>query len=189
MQETRFDLWVGMMPWRREWSPVLLLGEFRGQRSLAGYSPWNLKESDATEQTMLLLSNHSPKIPLRGCQEPCLCVTCKTSLLPTCSLFLFKPAGNVAAGHLLATSSIPPLWTADYFLLSCRRAPWGTMESSSVNFSIALGSVGFPTLQSPRGGPLATWGPNAWAVPAGIWMTGVSLSTVHDTHMGQQLVL
>ena len=27
-----------------------LLGEFHGQRSLAGYSPWGLKESDTTEQ-------------------------------------------------------------------------------------------------------------------------------------------
>ena len=26
------------------------LGEFRGQRNLAGYSPWSLKELDMTEQ-------------------------------------------------------------------------------------------------------------------------------------------
>ena len=31
-------------------SPVLLLGKFPGQRSLAGYSPWNHKESNRTEQ-------------------------------------------------------------------------------------------------------------------------------------------
>ena len=29
--------------------PVFLPGEFHGQRGLAGYSPWGLKESDATE--------------------------------------------------------------------------------------------------------------------------------------------
>ena len=36
----------------REWQPtsVLLPGEFHGQRSLAGYSPRDLKESDMTEQ-------------------------------------------------------------------------------------------------------------------------------------------
>ena len=28
--------------------PVFLPGEFPGQRSLAGYSPWGLKESDMT---------------------------------------------------------------------------------------------------------------------------------------------
>ena len=43
--------WVMKIPWRREWlpTPVFLLGEFHGQRSLVGYSPWGLKESDTTE--------------------------------------------------------------------------------------------------------------------------------------------
>ena len=47
----RFDPWVGKIPWRREWQPtqVFLPREFHGQRSLAGYSPWGHKESDATE--------------------------------------------------------------------------------------------------------------------------------------------
>ena len=38
--------WVEKIPWRREWqpAPVFLLGEFHGQRSLAGYSPWICKE-------------------------------------------------------------------------------------------------------------------------------------------------
>ena len=38
--------------WRRKWqpTPVLLLGESHGQRSLAGYSSWGLKEKDTTEQ-------------------------------------------------------------------------------------------------------------------------------------------
>ena len=31
-------------------TPVFFPGEFCGQRSLAGYSPWSLKESDTTEQ-------------------------------------------------------------------------------------------------------------------------------------------
>ena len=48
----RFNPWVGKIPWRREWQPtsVLLPGEFHGQRSLVGYSPRDLKESDMTEQ-------------------------------------------------------------------------------------------------------------------------------------------
>ena len=39
-------------PWRRKWqsTPVLLPGKFHGWRSLVGYSPWDLKESDMTEQ-------------------------------------------------------------------------------------------------------------------------------------------
>ena len=32
--------------------PVFLAGEFHGQRSLAGYSPQGLKESDTTETTL-----------------------------------------------------------------------------------------------------------------------------------------
>ena len=43
------------IPWRREWqlTPVFLPGEFHGQRSLAGYSPWGCKELDITEQLTL----------------------------------------------------------------------------------------------------------------------------------------
>ena len=43
----------GKMPWRRarQPTPVLLPGESRGQRSLAGYRPWVRKESDAPEAT------------------------------------------------------------------------------------------------------------------------------------------
>ena len=51
MQETWFDLWVGKIPWRMEWLPtvVFLPGEFHGQRSLAGYSPWDHEELDMIE--------------------------------------------------------------------------------------------------------------------------------------------
>ena len=45
MQETGFDSWVGKIPWRSEWlpTPVVFPGEFHGQRSLMGYSPWVAK--------------------------------------------------------------------------------------------------------------------------------------------------
>ena len=51
-----FDPWVGKMPWRREWqsTPVFLPGKPHGQRSLAGYSLWGLKESDTTERQYTL---------------------------------------------------------------------------------------------------------------------------------------
>ena len=40
-------------PWKRACppTPVFLPGESDGQRSLASYSPWGLKESDTTEHT------------------------------------------------------------------------------------------------------------------------------------------
>ena len=36
-----FSLWVGKIPWRREWlpTPVFLPGEFYGQKSLVGWRP------------------------------------------------------------------------------------------------------------------------------------------------------
>ena len=47
-----FDPWVGKIPCRSKWhpTPVFLPGKSHGRRSLAGYSPWDRKESDTTEQ-------------------------------------------------------------------------------------------------------------------------------------------
>ena len=44
-RRSKFDSWVRKIPWRMEWQPTLisLAGEFQGQRSLAGYSPWGRK--------------------------------------------------------------------------------------------------------------------------------------------------
>ena len=55
MQETHvrslgweYPLEEGMQP-----TPVFLLGEFQGQRNLAGYSPWSHEELDTTERLTL----------------------------------------------------------------------------------------------------------------------------------------
>ena len=50
--------WVGKISWRREWlpTPIFLPGDFCGQKSLAGYSPWDRKEQDMAEQLTLWLS-------------------------------------------------------------------------------------------------------------------------------------
>ena len=44
------DPWARKIPWRRAWqpTPVFLPRESPGQRSLVGYNPWGLKESDMT---------------------------------------------------------------------------------------------------------------------------------------------
>jgi len=46
LRRPRFNLWVGKIPWRREWlfAPVFLPREFHGHRSLVGYSSWGHKE-------------------------------------------------------------------------------------------------------------------------------------------------
>ena len=51
-----FDPWLRKIPWRRKWqpTPVFLPGKSRGQRSLAGDSPWGCKEQEMTES----LSTH-----------------------------------------------------------------------------------------------------------------------------------
>ena len=56
-----FSPWVGKIPRRRAWQPILVLlpREFHGQRSLAGYSPCGHKESDRTEWLTLSLSTFS----------------------------------------------------------------------------------------------------------------------------------
>ena len=46
-----FDPWVRKISWRRAWqpTPVFLPGESHEQRSLGGYSPQGIEESDMTE--------------------------------------------------------------------------------------------------------------------------------------------
>ena len=58
MQETRIDPSVKKIPWRRKWQPpqVFLPRKSYGERSLVGYSPWGLKESDCDWQTGWLTS-------------------------------------------------------------------------------------------------------------------------------------
>ena len=50
---------LGKIPWRRarQPTPVFLTGESHGQRSLAGYSSWDCKELDTTEQLSTNLHN------------------------------------------------------------------------------------------------------------------------------------
>ena len=56
LKKCRFDPWVREISWRRQWqpSPVFLLEESHGQRSLAGYSPWGFDELDMTERLSTL---------------------------------------------------------------------------------------------------------------------------------------
>ena len=74
-----FSPWVGKIPWSRAWqpTPVFLPGEFHGQRSLAGYSPWSCKELDLTEQlalSVVRLSHHSPPHSLLPFLHSCMCM-------------------------------------------------------------------------------------------------------------------
>ena len=48
-----FNLWFRKSPWGRAWqsTPIFLLGESHGQKSLVDYHPQGHKESDMTEAT------------------------------------------------------------------------------------------------------------------------------------------
>ena len=59
VSETQVSSLGGEDPWRQKWqpTPVFLAREFHGQRSLAGYCPWGLRESDRTERLIFLFSS------------------------------------------------------------------------------------------------------------------------------------
>ena len=67
----RFDPWVRKIPWRRKWqpTPVFLPGQFRGQRSLTGYSPWGHRQTDTTEHTCMLTAWSIPTLLSLGKEE------------------------------------------------------------------------------------------------------------------------
>ena len=66
-----FDPWVGKIPWRRacQPTPVFLPGESPWTESLAGYSPWDSKESGMTEQ----LSTEHSTFTEPGCLQSGMC--------------------------------------------------------------------------------------------------------------------
>ena len=74
------------IPWRRKWqpTPVFLPGELRGQRSLAGYSPWGRKESDRTERLNFTF-HFGPSITLRPIDPP------RGSALKACAVWRQHP--------------------------------------------------------------------------------------------------
>ena len=59
--DTKFDPWVGKIPWRRKWqpTPVFLPGESHGWRSLVGCRPWGVKELDMAEHTHTHTDTHT----------------------------------------------------------------------------------------------------------------------------------
>ena len=87
MHENGFDPWVEKMPWRREWqrTPIFLPGEFHGQRSLIGHSPWNHKELHMTEQlTNQMLDN--PTLQRIHCSQIVVETISGVGPLPKCTL-------------------------------------------------------------------------------------------------------
>ena len=57
-----FEPWIRKIRWRRKRQStiVFLPGEFHGERSLGGYSPWGHKELDTTE--LLTYMTYTPSL-------------------------------------------------------------------------------------------------------------------------------
>ena len=65
MQETQVQSlgWADPLEKEMATTPVFLPGKSHGQRSLAGYSPWGHKESDATERLHFALGSQVVRSP------------------------------------------------------------------------------------------------------------------------------
>ena len=107
-----FNPWVGKIPWRREWlpTPVFLPGEFHGQRSQAGYSPWDHKRvgHDWSDLVLQALTTSSAILSLS------LSFTCQT--LPPVTFYSFPSPLPAAPLY----SQFPILILSLNFLLSLK---------------------------------------------------------------------
>ena len=97
---------LGSIPWRREWlhPPVSLPGEFYGQRSLVGYSPWSCKESGTDTTEPLTLSVQPGRARL-------LSWLLQQLTQPSCTAYLEnKDRGDNSEKHLLSFFSCSLDW-------------------------------------------------------------------------------
>ena len=139
----RFDPSVGKIPWRRNWqpTPVLLLGDSQGWRSLAGYSSLGCKESDTTEQ----LTHTHTHTHTAASQAP-LSSTVSWSLLKTMSIESVMPSNHLI---LCCPLHIPPsivLIIRVFSNVSALRIRWPKYWSFNFNISPAnehLGLISF----------------------------------------------
>ena len=124
-----YTAFLGEIPWRKAWQPTpgFLPGESRGQRSLAGCSPWCCKELEATEQ--LTHSWFTSYVTLR-CTGP-------HSRAHVC------PAGTLSA-------SGEALWLAVLHGRAGWEAGFGTHSTSELLVPAALGQRRVPTRPKVR---------------------------------------
>ena len=112
-----FDPWVSKISWTRKWHPTLVLlpGKFHGQRSLVGYTPWDLKELDTIE--------HKPEnlaFTFIACLPHILCIYSLFQMSLFCSTVFIFTATVVVQSSLsssLAAKMVPELSSSLPFLL------------------------------------------------------------------------
>ena len=91
------------IPWGRKWqpTPVLLPGEFHGQRSLAGCSPWDRVEWDMAEHTVyfaLTVRAAVLKGVWRSWDYSAMCAQCPTREQQSCQAVRSAVEGNWVSG-------------------------------------------------------------------------------------------
>ena len=146
-----FNAWVRKIPWRREWqpTPVSLPGQFHGQRSLAGYSPWGHREirhdwvTNTCVDARARVHTHTcvkPEATPQGClgAEPCLC----------CSLMCAPVPGAV---HGKCQRLQRPLWWVTG-LGERRRGAWPRPDTLLFSAGRKAPAEGLPVAQRCEGG-------------------------------------
>ena len=133
-----FDPWVRKIPWRKGWqaTPLFLPGESPGQRSLADYIPWGLKEPDTTEQALAGLFTESsaswelPLSPENMSQLPYFLGPLMLTSIPSTSVHCSLSLGITS---LLQHSVVLALGWA-----LAPRVPWFQMPQAHWHFSLDL---------------------------------------------------
>ena len=105
-----FDPWVRKIPWRREWlpTPVSSPGEFHGQRSLAGYSPWGHIRHNRVTNTFTSDANLSPLSRSHSLNQTCICNFYSCRKLE-CLMDILNPIKTKLFSHQSSIHSLPHL--------------------------------------------------------------------------------
>ena len=134
-----FNPWVRKIPWGRKWqpTPIFLPEESHGQRSLAGYSPWGLKELDMTEQ----LTHTSSDV---GCLPHT--EDLRATSLHLWAQFLLSP---LLSGIMVLLSSCSSHWTAPWFRWSLSHWQFLGLFVVADHYPIHVGNAMATRLQKP----------------------------------------
>ena len=114
VQETQrhgLHAWVRKTPWRKEWQPTpVFLLEFRGPRSLAGYSPWGHKKSETTEYTHTHTLSLSLCVSLEWNWEFCWGLSCNGHLFWERHCFLTSYMALLSGGWTEWVDLLAEVW-------------------------------------------------------------------------------
>ena len=112
VQETQrhgFHAWVRKMPWRKQWqpTPVFLLGEFHGPRSLAGYSPYG---SQKVRHDWARTCTRTHCVPLEWNWEFCWGLSCNGHLFWVRHCFLTSYMALLSGGWTEWVDLLAEVW-------------------------------------------------------------------------------